>query len=166
MAKNSITDMENWPSATSIGSTKIFRVTPKGHERVIVTRPPRDWHDEVIASLNSLTELERGWDGYGAPPVKFDTANFALQMLERICGETAPAPQIVPGNYGDLQIEWHTDNGTIELHVQRPNRVEGWFMDHETGENGIEMNFSSDFTEVAQWVKKVTEPVFADLAAA
>jgi hypothetical protein len=166
LGKNTVTEMENWPSAASIGSTTIFSLPPRGAERVIVTHPPRDWYREIILSLNSLTELERGWDGYGAPAVKFDTANFALQMLERICGETAPAPQIVPGNHGDLQIEWHTDNGTIELHVQRPNRVQGWYFATETGDNGIEVNFTSDFTEAAQWVKKVTEPVFADLAAA
>lgn len=116
--------------------------------------------------LNELTALPRGWDGYNAPAVSFDTANFALQMLEGISPAEAPAPQIVPGSAGDLQIEWHTDNGDIELHVRRPYAVEGWFVDAVAGGEGIERRFTNDFTEPAEWVAKVTEPTFADAAAA
>jgi hypothetical protein len=137
-----------------------------GAGRVIVSRPVRDWRKEVTDTLNALTALERGWDGYRAGPVSFDTAHFALQMLESICRADAPAPQIVPGANGDLQIEWHTDNGDVELHVIGPYRVEAWRANRVTGPDGEELVLTNDFTEVANWIIETTEPFLAHSAAA
>ncbi|UYY60136.1 hypothetical protein [Sphingomonas sp. S2-65] len=115
--------------------------------------------------MNELAALPRGWDGYRARPVSFDTAHFALNMLENICQEDAPAPQIIPGTAGDLQIEWHTENGDLELHVRSPNNVGAWFApagDYE----GNEVSLTNDFTDVARWVREVTEPALAHASAA
>ncbi|WP_305095619.1 hypothetical protein [Croceibacterium aestuarii] len=131
-----------------------------------ISHPERDWRREVVEKLNELTALPRGWDGYHARAVRFDTANFALQMLEHICPADSPAPQIVPGTKGDLQVEWHSENGEVELDVLGPYRVEGWFADDETGPEGVEFRLKSDFTLAAEWVRKVTEPAFAATAAA
>ena len=133
--------------------------------RVVVSSPRRDWSREVTCKLNELTALRRGWDGHRAKPVSFDTAHFALKMLESICREEAPAPQIVPGTGGDLQIEWHTDHGDLELHVLSPNNVRAWFAPIDDAE-GSETALTNDFTEVARWVHELTEPAFAGAAAA
>lgn len=137
-----------------------------GAGRNIVSRPDRDWRQEVTEKLNELTALERGWDGYRARPVSFDTAHFALQMLESICRVSAPAPQIVPGSNGDLQIEWHSDNGDVELHVVGPYRVEAWRANQATGPEGEDRILTNEFTEVAGWIVEATEPVLAHAAAA
>lgn len=151
----------SWPST---GSAQVVRLGTTS--RVIVSHANRDWHGEVTEKLNELTALPCGWDGYNAPAVSFDTAYFAFQMLEGISPAEAPAPQIVPGSHGDLQIEWHTDNGDIELHVRRPYVVDGWFVDAIVGADGVERRFTNDFTDAAGWVEKVTEPTFANAAAA
>lgn len=132
---------------------------------VSISKPAHHWHREIEIKLNELTSLECGWDGYNARPVRFDTANFALQMLQHICPVDSPAPQIIPGTHGDLQIEWHTDNGDIELDVRAPYKVEAWFADHDTGPDGLEQLLRSDFTIASEWVRKVTEPTFAETAA-
>lgn len=151
------------PSSSGIG--KVVQLRGVGR-RISVSRPNRDWHSEVIDKLNDLTSLERGWDGYSARAVRFDTANFALRMLEHICPVDSPAPQIIPGVNGDLQIEWHTDNGDIELDVLGPYMVEAWFCDQGTGPEGIELRLKTDFTVASEWVKMVTEPIVAETAAA
>ncbi len=153
-----------WTPASSQG-TNVLKIkdSPK---RVSMSRPDRDWHREVVDKLNELTALPRGWDGYHGRAVRFDTANFALQMLEHICPEDSPAPQIIPGVQGDLQIEWHTDNGDIELDIRGPYKVEAWFASYETGPDGEEQLLKSDFTIASEWVRKVTEPVVAEPAAA
>ena len=107
-----------------------------------------------------------GWNGYRAGPVEFRTANFALNMLKSVCGPDAPAPSVVPGVNGDLQIEWHLKNGDIELHVRAPNDVHAWRQTPTTHEDGEELTLTVDFTEIVRWIKELTEPASAAVSAA
>lgn len=134
--------------------------------RIMLSNPTRSWYPEVIRRLNELAALSRGWDGYDGQPVSFDTACFALQMLEKTCSQDAPAPQIVPGSSGDLQIEWHMDTGDIELHVRKPYDVVGYYVSSRLGASNEDLILTNDFTEVAKWLKAVTEPMLAYTATA
>jgi hypothetical protein len=111
------------------------------------------WRKLVEARLQELVRLEQGWDGYRGSPVSFVNAVFALRMLESACGRATPSPQIVPGVGGDLQIEWHTLRGDIELHVLAPNVVHAWRS--ATGGPGYEkeLELTNDFSVVATWVR-------------
>ena len=133
--------------------------------RLVIAEPVRAWGDEVKARFNELCALERGWDGYQGIPVSFTTANFALRMLEAVCGANAPAPQIVPGTDGDLQIEWHTEKADIELHVRAPNDGHAWRAS-PANPAGEEFELSNDFKIVATWVKDIAEPLIAASTAA
>ena len=129
--------------------------------RVLITDRPSVWRDDVVDRLNHLCCLPVGWNGYRAGPVNFNTANFALRVLESVCSPDAPAPSIVPGPSGDLQIEWHLETGDIELHIRAPNDVHAWRETAETEEGGQELQLTIEFTEVAQWIKKLLEPTRA-----
>jgi hypothetical protein len=122
-----------------------------------------DWRDTIEAKLEKLVRLERGWDGYSAEPVAFANAVFALRMLESVCGVGCPAPQIVPGTSGDLQLEWHLERGDLELHVKGPNDVVAWRSDSGRGEQ--QLNLRADFTAVAEWVSALAEESIAAAAA-
>jgi hypothetical protein len=132
----------------------------------IVTNPIRHWRQGVIDCLNELVSLERGWDGYRAGPVSFENAYFALNMLDSICSNQAPAPQIVPGSSSDLQVEWHTELADIELHVRGPNDVHAWRSTSSTSPSGEELKLSNDFTVVARWIAEMSEQTIADKSAA
>ena len=157
------TDRQQW---TTTGSDRGTQVIQLAFQRVIVSSSKRDWHGEVIGKLNELTALPRGWDGYGGRPVRFDCANFALRMLEAIAPVDAPAPQIVPGSTGDLQLEWHLPNEDIELHVRGPNKVTAWQANVATGPGGQELQLTNDFAQIATWIRAMMEPAIADAAAA
>ncbi len=116
-----------------------------------------DWTKSVIDRLDELCSLPAGWDGYGAPPVAFSNASFALSMLAQACPLDAPAPQIVPGLRGDLQVEWHTESADIELHVRGPNNVHAWLLNEATSENGEELDLTTDFAAVASWLADLSE---------
>ena len=133
--------------------------------RVLIGEPEQHWHDEVIKQLNLLVKLNHGWDGYEATSVSFENASFSLRMLESICRNSAVTPQIIPGISGDLQIEWHTFQGDIELHVKAPNDVHFWYSFLGSDAEEGELDLTIDFTEVAKWVLKITEPPIALRAA-
>lgn len=125
--------------------------------RTLISAPVRRWRDEVVQRLNELAALCEGWDGYAGRPVNFETANFALRLLEVTCGFDAPTPQIVPGSDGDLQLEWHVGSVDIELHVRGPNDVIAWRSIGDTLD-GEELILTNDFTAVVSWIADLPEP--------
>ncbi|WP_294534623.1 hypothetical protein [uncultured Rhodoblastus sp.] len=114
-----------------------------------------------MSRLGELCKLEDGWDGYCAPAVSFFNATFALNMLGSACPMDAPAPQIVPGPDGDLQIEWHTAAMDIELHVIGPYDVHAWRLSATAAEDGEEFHLTNDFTIVAGWLAEMSEAAIA-----
>lgn len=130
---------------------------PEKRRKLLIDDPGIDWWPDIKERLEHLLDLERGWDGYQGASVSFANANFALRVLEAICNSDTPAPQIVPGTEGDLQIEWHTDTVEIELHVIAPNNVQAWICNDETGKDGKELEFTNNFIEVVPTMEKMTE---------
>jgi hypothetical protein len=130
-------------------------------QRVLISESPWPGRESIKARLDELCRLERGWDGYGAPPVSFLTANFALGMLSVICNHATPEPQVVPGVSGDLQVEWHTAELDIELHVKGPNDVHAWMLVRGEDEGGQESHLTNDFALVKNWIDKFLEPPLA-----
>jgi hypothetical protein len=159
-------------TAVNVVSTVAFNPPPEpplpsrvvelrgGSARILVNEPARAWLPTVKARFDELVQLSKGWDGYRAVPVSFVNANFALRMLEAICGAEAPCPQMVPGTAGDLQIEWHTPIADIELHVLGPNQVHAWRLLHGQ-QHAEELMLGNDFTSVAAWIKNLSEPPLA-----
>jgi hypothetical protein len=139
---------------------------PGSKERILISDNASAWSEEVKKRLEALVRLPVGWDGYQGTNVSFQNANFALRVLEAICGVETRTPQIVPGPAGDLQIEWHTLQGDLEIHVLGPNNVHVWRAMVGSNPEGEELVLKNDFAVVAQWVKEITESPFAAKAAA
>lgn len=134
--------------------------------RITITESETKWRDEAMQRLQGLIRLEHGWDGYAAIPVTLATATFTLKMLEVMCSDDTVAPQIIPGPNGEVQLEWHTHTGDVEILVRAPNDVFAWR--HLVGNDGDgeEMQLSQDFLQAVRWIKDVMEPKFAYAAAA
>jgi hypothetical protein len=114
------------------------------------------WEKPVRDRLNHICALPTGWDGYKGQPTRFVVAEFAVQVLRRVCKPDTPAPAIVPLPSGGLQIEWHTDNATIELIVRAHGCVEAWAANPAVQDDeGQEWLLSSDFTVLRPWVDRV-----------
>ncbi len=138
-------------------STNIVRM-PAQRARILISENVSTWCHSVMEQLEMLTQLPAGWDGYQGVHVTFENAYFTLRMLEAICGPETIAPQIVPGEAGDLQIEWHTMKGDIELHVIAPNDVSAWRALTGDDSDGEELELTNDFTAVTEWVREIAEP--------
>jgi hypothetical protein len=130
-------------------------------ERAIVSKSPLKWEQVLTDRLNELCALPVGWDGYGGLPVKYEVASFASQIVTTICSRFETPPQVVPGTNGDLQLEWHLPQRSVELHVLAPNRVRA---SREEQDEGTEINLTNDFTAVVRWLRGEAE--VAHIAAA
>jgi hypothetical protein len=152
-------------TVSSVNATEP-EVSKPSTARILITDNPAQWKNAVEERLDYLCRLSKGWDGYSADPVQVSTANFALDMMNSICRPDVPTPSIVPGTNGDLQIEWHLQNGDIELHVIAPHDVHAYRETAQTGEDGEELSLTKDFTEVMRWIKDLMDSVHAPIATA
>ncbi len=155
ISAQSVTAFSRWPPTSNIVDIASRRTIAQTPEELLLP---------VTKRLEDLIRLERGWDGYAGSPVSFFNATFALSMLKSICDSQTPAPQIVPGSSGDLQVEWHTLRGDVELHVRTPNDVQAWRVTSSGVEE--ELSLANDFSEVVVWLKELVEPLIAVKAAA
>ncbi len=120
--------------------------------------PDYKWVAEVNTRLEKLKNLEQGWDGYRGKPVSLENANVAIEILKRILlSPNSPAPQIVPGVNGDLQMEWHTHAIEIEIDVLSPNNSQVWIRNQESYPDGIEFTQDEDFTVLKQQIREMKE---------
>jgi hypothetical protein len=124
--------------------------------RHYVVPPERRWHVEVVQKLLGLTRLGPNWDGYGAPPTKWDAGMFALNVLDQVMSERTPIPQVVPSSTGGVQLEWHERQMDIELHVDAPYACELWVRDLRSGRQDISIEISDDFSELQRAISTLT----------
>lgn len=124
--------------------------------RVRVPVHNSEWMAQLRDRFMEVTELPRGWDGYSGRPVSFQVASFAANLLERLCRDDVPAPSIVPGSDGSLQIEWHRNRYDIMIDIRAPLSVDCYRFDLESGEE-CETHLTNDFTLLATWIKNMAE---------
>lgn len=142
------------PSASSRSHSDSHEVFTQ--HRVRVPELNSIWATQVEDRLNELTSLQVGWDGYAGKPVSFQCAFFVANMLQRLCQKNVPAPSIVPGSDGSLQVEWHMNSFDVELDVLSPQHVVATRINHRNDEEEV-IEIKNDFTDVVEWVKALSD---------
>lgn len=137
---------------TAFTSTSVTVLQPDRRRLIVTSAPDKSWRDGVVGQLQALIRLDHGWDGYNGKPTNFEVAYFALQMMDSCCSDDVPEPAIFPGPNGDLQLDWHSPDVKIELHVRAPNDVVAWHANAQTGPDGEELVLTTDFIEVEKWL--------------
>jgi hypothetical protein len=132
------------------------KTIPRIPSRRVINKVQLSWHETFLKRLAVLTKLPDNWNGYGAGPVSFHVSNFAANMVASACPHHSQEPQIVPGADGDLQIEWHSLEYDIELHVRAPFDV---VATRCAGEEVEEIHLSADFTVVAEWLNDLENAI-------
>lgn len=136
------------PSGTTSSSIGIL------FNRVRAYNPRSPWAHEIEDKLNHLTALPRGWDGYNGRPVSYTCAKFAANLMESLFVGGVPAPQMVPGAGGTIQLEWHLNKYDVEVEVLGTYNVVASRYDHMTGQMEEE-ELQTDFTTLACWVREL-----------
>ena len=144
-------EFANYHSSNGNVSSLPFRTA-----KARVSNPNSSWIQVLSERFNELTSLPRGWDGYNGVPVAFNCALFAANLIERLCVENVPAPQLVPGADGTLQLEWHMNGFDLEIDVLAPYSVIATRFHHET-ELDEEIEIQTDFSGLANWIEALGE---------
>jgi hypothetical protein len=117
----------------------------------------RKCETEIRRRLEKLTQYPFGWNSYSAPPLRQDTADFALHVLKTIMKRETPFPQIVPSSTGGVQLEWHERGVDLELHIAAPFDCEIWYEDLLAIEKKpISTPLTNDFSIMARPIELLT----------
>ena len=117
-----------------------------------------NWAPEVNERLAELTSLPTGWDGYAGQPVSFTCAYFVANMLERLCQENVPAPLLIPGSDGSLQVEWHRNMFDVELDVLDAQNVVATRVNNSTNQEEV-IEIQNDFSDIVHWISDLAGEV-------
>ncbi|MBB4583068.1 hypothetical protein GGE45_005432 [Rhizobium aethiopicum] len=151
--------------STAAYSTGEIALAPLRQDNIrrVINPSRHSWHQSFLEKIAELTRLQPNWNGYGARAVGFHAGNFAVSMVASACPHYVSEPQVVPGENGDLQVEWHSLEYDIELHVIAPFEV---IATRHSGDVCEEVNLSNDFTLVARWLDEMESAIAARVAAA
>jgi len=86
---------------------------------------------EIRPRLEEFTRYPVGWNSYGAPPLRPDTKDFALSVLNSIMKPRTPLPHVAPSSVGGLHVEWHEKGVDLEVHIIAPYDCGVWFCDSQ-----------------------------------
>jgi hypothetical protein len=122
--------------------------------RTIVEYERCSWMKQLDSRFAELFALPQGWDGYQGRSLSKDCYSFAENILNRLCIDSLPPPDVVPGGDGTLQLEWHLLGFDIELDVLGVYDVIGFRRNLQTGEEE-EVRLEKDFTQVFGWINEI-----------
>lgn len=122
--------------------------------RVRVPENTSAWIVRLKDQFDELTALPYGWDGYSGKPVSFASAQFAANLIERLFTPDIPPPQLVPGNDGSLQIEWHLNQIDVEIDIHKPYEIIAVYYNHRTKQE-YELELQTDFTILSDWLTEI-----------
>lgn len=114
------------------------------------------WYEQLKNRLDELISLPKGWDGYNAPRIEFDCAMFVANLLERMTIEGLPPPQLVPGQNGSIQLEWHEGGFDLEVEVLAPYKVTATLFNIANNQED-EFEFTNDFTELSRQIRRLRD---------
>lgn len=138
--------------------------------RTVMSNRTSSWDNHLRTELANLCNLDKGWDGYGSPPVKFENAQIALNFLSsfRQRTETVNAsisrvlpnvPYLVPVSGGAVQAEWHFDDMFVELFFDGDLPISAIFYSESTDLEEeckfTHQNEQIDISPLITWFKKI-----------
>jgi hypothetical protein len=119
-------------AAITASETITAQVIPIGESnRGMPVSPARHWQATVVRSITDLLRLPENWNSYGSQSVRYDTAMFAIVILENIMASGTPIPSVVPTALGGIQFEWHENDIDFEIDVIEPYHCEYAYHDEQ-----------------------------------
>lgn len=91
--------------------------------------------------INSYSELEDDWDGYGARALDPKTIQNALSAATRLIGR-APLPDLTPNSNGTISMEWESADGLAHLEIGKSRYA--FFIRMKNGERYIRDGSAED----------------------
>lgn len=102
-------------SPEEIGSTWERYEVSKRNPSKNKNKKQKSLREQIKASLERLTKLEKGWDGRGGIPFNYQTYLSALEVVSALVDVIKIKPKVVPSTDGRAQLEFAKGDKELEL---------------------------------------------------
>jgi hypothetical protein len=106
----------------------------------------------VFRRLKELTELDAGWDSYGANKIQQRTASLAYQVLAEPMFTAMAPPALVPTSIGGVQAEWRHGSRALEIEFVSPFEMEVLYSDDQSDDPDQEVRIDVDLTPLQELI--------------
>ena len=110
---------------------------------------------EIEIKLTDLQLLDDGWDDLSALKPNAEVVKLVGEFLHKNIDELE-IPNIVPDVNGGIQLEWHTDNLTLEIIFTSQNSI-GYFFIERAENTVIEVEEIKTHSEIDQLSKLIAK---------
>jgi hypothetical protein len=117
------------------------------------------WLRPTVSRLEEILSLSENWDSYGAEPVSFENAEYAVRFLDFVASLTTPAPFIAPTPEGSVQLEWHRAGIDLEVEIVSPYRLCVSYEDGAGRTKSWEEEVTTDLTRVREAIQELSRRV-------
>ncbi|SRR6266511_3041118 len=119
-----------------------------------LTGDTAEWVLEAARKLEALGRLRTGWDSYGGLPLNRGARWLTLSVLGWLRREDLPAPAVVLGSRGSVQLEWRAKGKELDVELGNDNTFEfvKVLQSGEIQEGATRYGLSEKLQELAQWL--------------
>ncbi len=143
-------------SVTSISDLIAPRVSRNFGQSSVLSEPDQpEWADHIKDQISAVLDLQEGWDGFGAGPIRHDVLAFALAILRQVMRPDTPSPHITPMSHEGVQLEWHTEAVDLEIEIEEPGAAWVSYVNHAKGIEE-EREVTTDFFCLSDPVDRLT----------
>lgn len=145
-------------AAITASEATTAQVIPIGDgNRGMPVRPALHWQASVVRSIAELLKLPENWNSYGSKCVRYDTAMFAILVLENIMAAGTPLPSVVPTAHGGIQFEWHENDVDFEIDVIEPYHCEYAYHDERNAAGPVYGELENDLLPLQEPIAILTQ---------
>jgi hypothetical protein len=105
----------------------------------------KSW-EELEKYIISLGNLTRNWDSYNGMPISVSVIINTVYFINTLDKKATLCPVAVPTSTGNIQLEWETKDGSLEVVFTAKGELEGLFSSIEVEYSWGEMVTNSPFT--------------------
>lgn len=148
---------ESNAATTALEATAAEAIPIRDRSRGMPGQPARHWRASVVRSITELLKLPDNWNSYSASSIRYDTAMFAIVVLENIMAAGTPIPSVVPTAHGGIQFEWHEHGVDLEIEVLEPYHCEYAYHDNRSTADSVFGELENDLEPLQRPISVITQ---------
>jgi hypothetical protein len=82
------------------------------------------WVFEAAKKLQALGKLRPGWDSHGGLPLKQESKDLTLQVLDQLGEEELPVPSVILGSGGHVSLAWRKKGRELDVELLGGNAID------------------------------------------
>jgi hypothetical protein len=104
-----------------------------------------EWLEPVLSQLESLSSLEKNWDGYGAAAPRPEVVLAAIKFIRHLAANSViSAPHVSPTRTGGVLFEWERDPYHLEVQFVSKDAASFAYLDSNTNQSVTGALFTDD----------------------